>query len=364
MLFGCSVALSCSGAIVPEGVTTNDSRALVFTNAASQITGLFTGGGTNLTGVTADYAYLATNASSATVAGESSAATFTIRSTNVSAKATLAFTDYNGSTRTIYGDSSTLKGTIKYLSFDKFIANVPYGFVGDGYAITNIYGGNVATETIPMSALKPEFYDLLGAAGTNYIPHMTNESLNLVDGTGTNKVTLSGGTNGLSADAAAFSAAAYYYTCQSNGVVGANVNQPLSAWAFITKYNTNTINGGANTYANITNYSLCLTNQFSVNLSTGYATNVVAGFYRISISISGVSLNNGAAVEADVMVDDVENDDISFITQFDAATARLKCWGAEGIRYLPAGSGVSVKMKSTGASGVSVVRTQLTIGTP
>lgn len=158
-----------------------------------------------------------------------------------------------------------------------------------------------------------------------------------------------------------------YYLAVSNAIIGANVLQPLHAWAAIMSWGTNTINGGANTYAVITNqpsFTTARSNQFGINISGGVITNYISGFYRCAVELSGVSIDNGAQVEGDLLLNAVERDEISFISVFDPGTPRLKSMSATGILYIGAGTNISFQVKSSGAGGLSVHRVQMVVGSP
>jgi hypothetical protein len=154
------------------------------------------------------------------------------------------------------------------------------------------------------------------------------------------------------------------YICASNGVAAPNVIQPIYAWASMMGYTTNLINGGANTYAIITNYTTVRTNSMTCNPATGYITNLIAGFYKVGIHLSGVSVDAGAVVEGDLLLNGVEKDEVSFLTQFDPGTPRLKGMSAIGILYIPANTPITFQVKSSGAGGINVYRSQIVIGTP
>lgn len=155
-----------------------------------------------------------------------------------------------------------------------------------------------------------------------------------------------------------------YYVAQSNSVVATNVIQPLHPFAAMMGFVTNTINGGANTYAIITNYSTARTNQMTCSLTAGTITNTIAGFYYCAVHMSMVALDAGALIEGDLLLDGVVRDEISFQTQFDPGTPRYKGASAFGILYLPANTQITFQVKSSGASGVQIRRQQLVVMPP
>lgn len=155
-----------------------------------------------------------------------------------------------------------------------------------------------------------------------------------------------------------------YYVPQNNGTNPANSLQPAFAWGALMGYTTNLINGGANTYQAITNFTIARTNQFGANLATGTLTNLIAGFYRIGIHLSAVSVDAGAVIEGELFLNGIQRDEVSFLSTFDPGTPRLKGVSAMGILYITNNTPITFQVKSSGAGGVNVYRSQMVIGTP
>lgn len=158
----------------------------------------------------------------------------------------------------------------------------------------------------------------------------------------------------------------YYLIAQTNSTANTgytNVWQPVHSFAAMMMYTTNTINGGAGAYAIITNYTTARSNLMGCNLTGGYITNTIAGFYRVGVHLSGVALDNSATVEGDLLLNGVAKDEVSFVTVFDNPP-RTKGMSAIGILYITNNTPITFQVKSSGASGISVLRAQMVIGSP
>lgn len=126
-------------------------------------------------------------------------------------------------------------------------------------------------------------------------------------------------------------------------------------------YVTNTINGGANTYAIVTNYQIARANGMSYSLTAGTITNSTAGYYYCAIHLSGLSVDANALVEGDLLLNGVERDEISFQSQFDPGTPRIKGMSSFGILYINANTQITFQIKSSGAGGTVLRRAQLVV---
>jgi hypothetical protein len=80
--------------------------------------------------------------------------------------------------------------------------------------------------------------------------------------------------------------------------------------------------------------------------------------------MSAKSLDNGALVEGDLLLNGVERDEISFQTQFDPGTSRYKGVSAFGILYIPQNTQITFQIKSSGASGIEIRRAQVMVYPP
>lgn len=156
-----------------------------------------------------------------------------------------------------------------------------------------------------------------------------------------------------------------YYFPQTNGLVYAMTNlTPAHAWGCLMSWGTNLINGGAGTYSVVTNNpSFCTarTNSFGANIAGGVLTNLIAGFYRVAIHLSGVAVDNSAVVEGDLLLNNVVRDEVSFITAFDNPP-RIKGMSAFGRLYITNNTPITFQIKSSGANGITVYRAQVDVG--
>lgn len=144
---------------------------------------------------------------------------------------------------------------------------------------------------------------------------------------------------------------------------------PVGSYGALMMNSTNivAIPGAAGVYTNIsgTNFTSIVTNGFFGNIVNPAAalTNLYAGWYRVTISLSALGQNN-QAIECDVVTNGVACDLVSFKKTFDAA-ARLDAFSATGIIYLPALCGTQFMVQDGGAGGTLFVqRANLVIGTP
>lgn len=161
-----------------------------------------------------------------------------------------------------------------------------------------------------------------------------------------------------------------FITCPTNGVAPPPfVYQPLGCFGSMCQSNvTNTVTTtGAGTYVVLTNYQTIRTNQFNASpantLGSGYLTNVLAGYYRITIFATVLPGNNDT-VEIELSVSGNGREEISALHTFDAA-ARADDISATGIIYLPANSYCALTINNrSSTSTIAVWRAGLTIGTP
>lgn len=144
---------------------------------------------------------------------------------------------------------------------------------------------------------------------------------------------------------------------------------PVGSYGALMMNSTNivAIPGAAGVYTNIsgTNFTSIVTNGFFGNTVNPAAalTNLYAGWYRVTISLSALGQNN-QAIECDVVTNGVACDLVSFKKTFDAAS-RLDAFSSTGIIYLPALCGTQFMVQDGGAGGTLFVqRANLVIGTP
>lgn len=161
-----------------------------------------------------------------------------------------------------------------------------------------------------------------------------------------------------------------FVAMSQNGNVNASNNCPMGKWGFLSVSNAATKHiltplSGAGVYTTITNYDIIYTNGFTgavKNTTFGGLTNVNAGWYRISFSITCLT-GNSDQVEADIAINGQEDDEIAAHTST-TNPAKDVTMSSTGIRYLPAGTGVTIKAQNLNSTTLSIAHAQLTIGSP
>lgn len=127
---------------------------------------------------------------------------------------------------------------------------------------------------------------------------------------------------------------------------------------------TNTVTvGSAGTYYTLTNYGTVRTNGFGANPATGFLTNTVAGYYRITVYASMIS---GASdtLEGETFLNETGKEEISLFGSYDAP-ARVRTMSSTGILYIPANTGISFRLNNrTDNDNITVWRAAITVGTP
>ena len=152
----------------------------------------------------------------------------------------------------------------------------------------------------------------------------------------------------------------------TNGVAPPSfVFQPIGIFGSMMMSNTtNTVTiGSSGTYYVLTNYATIRTNGFSANGATGYLTNLLAGFYRISYYVTATP---GASdtLETEISVNGTGKEEISGFHTF-ANPARIDQIAGNGVLYLAANSFVALTINNrSDTDNVTVWRAGFTIGTP
>ena len=152
----------------------------------------------------------------------------------------------------------------------------------------------------------------------------------------------------------------------TNGVAPPpSVMQPIVLFgSMMMSTSTNTVTvGSSGTYYVLTNYQTLRTNGFGANGFTGYLTNTVAGFYRLSYYITAVP-GNGNTLESEVQINGIGKEEISCFHTYDTP-ARTDALAASGVLYIPAGASIALTLNNrSAASNITVWRAGLTVGTP
>jgi len=151
------------------------------------------------------------------------------------------------------------------------------------------------------------------------------------------------------------------YLAASNGVTPQDVWQKPGGWCSMMKVEPS-VAGMGGKYSTIGGFQTFRLNGFTADATRGQAINLVAGFYKIEIHLSILALDGGVMVEGN-FVDEKSRSEIGFIVQSDDLP-RMQNISAAGVLFLPANSINSFQLKSSGASGISILRGQFTIGSP
>jgi hypothetical protein len=167
----------------------------------------------------------------------------------------------------------------------------------------------------------------------------------------------------------------YAFTVEPNGVATvrvptngavASMSSPIGLFGCLSMTTTNTVDCANSSYTNIATagaYTEILTNGFFGTVSAGSLTNLVAGYYKVACNVSFLA---GAAkeTELEIFVNETGQEKLAaFDTCPNPAKAHTLHVG--GIVYLPAGSGVTARLKNvTDTTDIAVWRANLSIGTP
>jgi hypothetical protein len=150
----------------------------------------------------------------------------------------------------------------------------------------------------------------------------------------------------------------------TNGVAPPTVvQQPIGLFGSLMLLTTNYTYGAKDVYVILTNYATIRTNGFIADAAKGFLTNTVAGFYRINAYVSIIP-GNADTIEGEIHINESGREEISFYGTWDNP-ARIRTISSSGVLYLPANSGVSLRINNRSATNTAVVwRGGLTIGTP
>ena len=237
------------------------------------------------------------------------------------------------------------------------------------WVLTNVAGAATLTVTVP-SMNDGQFHQLTGT----------------YDGA-TSKVYLDGQLKGsLAVTGAVYSAAANGYVgyigAWSGAVDEVKIwNRALSAsevafnsqapatvnntWGSLMLTNMQAVTlGSPGAYAALTNFNLAFTNGFNANLGTGGLTNLIAGYYRINLSCSFSNATGTDVFEGEIFVDGNQRDEVGFQVQ-SSSNNGWGCGSANGVLNLPAGSGLTFRIRNnTAARNAFVGRCSMTVGSP
>lgn len=151
----------------------------------------------------------------------------------------------------------------------------------------------------------------------------------------------------------------------NGGTSTANAPSPLGFFgSMMLSGTTNTVTiGSSGTYYTLTNYGTVRTNGFGANKATGFLTNTVAGYYRITVYASMIG---GASdtMEGEVFLNETGREEISLFGSYDNPP-RVRTMSSTGILYIPANTGISFRLNNrSDTDNISVWRAAITVGTP
>jgi hypothetical protein len=152
----------------------------------------------------------------------------------------------------------------------------------------------------------------------------------------------------------------------SNGVAPPTVvKQPIGLFGTLNAAITNSFVANG-VYTTLTNYAggENLTNGFTAKpgWAGGFLTNQTAGFYRIDFHATMIP-GNSDVVELELFFDETGHEETAVFGSYDNP-ARVRTMTSNGIHWLPANTGVSLRVKNSSATAVEVWRAGLSIGTP
>lgn len=154
-----------------------------------------------------------------------------------------------------------------------------------------------------------------------------------------------------------------YVFAPSNGVAPANVAQPVGMFLHAAATVTNTYTGlTAATYYSVTNYGEVYTNGFVFDTTTGWGTNLYAGWYSVRMNPTGIA-DNGETLESEFELNGVGKDSSSGFHTYDTP-ARGQGVFSEGLYYFPANSYFRWVIKEVEGGTITLNRATLHITTP
>lgn len=174
----------------------------------------------------------------------------------------------------------------------------------------------------------------------------------------TNKIQIKGGS--------VYVRSNIFMLAPTNGVAPPpSVTQPIGLFgSMMLSLATNTVTIGASgTYYTLTNYSVARTNGFGANLATGFLTNTVAGYYRVTVYASMIG-GGSDTLEGETFLNETGREEISLFGSYDNP-ARVRTMSSTGILYIPANTGISFRLNNrSDTDNITVWRAAITVGTP
>lgn len=160
---------------------------------------------------------------------------------------------------------------------------------------------------------------------------------------------------GMISQASVTASNAFYVNVRANNEAVACLS-PIGYFGALRQgYQSNSVTLSLTVYTNVVSWDSRATNGFIASATTGYLTNIYAGWYEAAIDLSGV----GAAsqyIEGCVLTNDVDNEHIGFKKQYSNTQPRSAGEFASSIIYLPAYTGISFAIKSTNDTTALVIQ--------
>ena len=121
----------------------------------------------------------------------------------------------------------------------------------------------------------------------------------------------------------------------------------------------------AGVYKPITNFNLFLGTNFLGNPALGSVSNLVAGWYRISLNASLQAPTSNDSIECDLFLNGAQDEHIASHTTSPGAANRAITVNCQGILFLAANSEIQIGITDASATGnMTVIHAQITVDQP
>lgn len=156
----------------------------------------------------------------------------------------------------------------------------------------------------------------------------------------------------------------------TNGVIfgrAIGVQSPINAFGSLMLHINNSILNLSvqNTFYQITNYNTAVTNWFYGLSAEGSLTNLIPGYYGITLAGSIDSVGNANHLHMHLFTNNVECDVIGFESDNVTGALQTASGAGTGIIYAPAGTRFDLRVANKAATGfVTNIHTMLRIGAP
>lgn len=156
----------------------------------------------------------------------------------------------------------------------------------------------------------------------------------------------------------------------TNGVIfgrAAGLQSPINAFGSLMLHANNSVMDLAvqNTFYQVTNYNTAVTNWFYGLSTEGSLTNLIPGYYGITLAATMDSTGNANHLHVHLFTNNVECDVIGFESDNLGGSAQSASGAGTGIVYAPAGTRFDLRVANKGSTGfITNVHTMLRIGAP